>query len=1239
MSKLNFDSEMKVTEDMLTDVIHIMKKQRLSALTIDELVGYLSALNTGADPSRQNSTFNTPSKPQQDSDNENSFVFQSPELKYPYKVEPQPEEKPVGGSDIPENQKFANKTQAPNSKLPGFFEMARQSISGDMSTPDKFSEYGFQGETNMNESTPRSPATETTNETSDASNPTNPLRKSLFGDHSSSSSNSTDNGGGAWFWGQSQQQTQDNKKNEFPSLFKASESTVPLFHPGVAPEGKSARRTSSGGFETLDPKFNLGASGNTGNNPSSRSKLSRSSTVPAANGNVSSATATASSLFSGLKATLKTSPKMDASSSDPTKSSVPSQFSFTPSEPSVAPSSTTQPDHLNSSHLRNSESAFKVHTLGATDILHSFNEDENSSTPTTGIDTNDAFENTTSTNGVEEMSIDEEGEPKSPFVVPSAAAASDNDKNPSSANTTTGASTTTFTFPEPDKNMTDAFKGLNLDEDTISFNLGSASNLNGTQTATGSRTAKKSAIKRHQSAKKSAKPTEATSDNRERASDIPNSENIDKEFGFSTSASYDFSSNPYTPYRSKNGKNGEMDETESSYQRKENLNNRFEAAGMNSEGVSNGPTSTKKTPRTSRRLSKKDQSQQPPVSELKSPKGSRDFTGDEPPTWWEFSRGISQDNSDDEDANIKAESAESPRREPSGNPSRPTTASKSKSMSQDSTDTAHSDKTLLHLAEEYSRQGKELYADGQYERSLEAYEKCLKFAPKNWLARGTILGNRAAVQFMLGRYIECVNDCDDALVSDSSLIKLFIRKGKSLIKLGHITNAEDAFQRILTSSFSSNGNVDATLLESVKLEAKAGLRELEKLNKAVDQLIHVEGKSEWSEVMKMADMILKVSPHHRMSQIAKANAFIQLNRHDEAKDFIERTTYSTYMTIAALYAHKGAIFPLPPSLRHLLEWKESTTVTGGIECHTATIINFFLCLGYELSNLYLQCLKNLSLNRYASAEMMNKIKYILQEIDTNHLSIQDKDEYGWSFITKELSKLQELISLKQSADQLFKNKNFHHALVNYTNALKIDKDARIWNAILYSNRAATEMSLGLYAEAVNDCHNAIAKDSEYSRAYLRRARAFRAMNKFNDAVRDYRRYLCFDPIPNDFKDIQKELDEMIDLKAKEEKDYYQQQHPSSSSYRNASNGTSSNSNNNTANNGGRPQSAKYTHSNSQKSNESTRNKRHSTNEYEPFNNTNYYTEYEEFDIPDLKVSPYYLDSLCVFYLILFPLLV
>ena len=48
------------------------------------------------------------------------------------------------------------------------------------------------------------------------------------------------------------------------------------------------------------------------------------------------------------------------------------------------------------------------------------------------------------------------------------------------------------------------------------------------------------------------------------------------------------------------------------------------------------------------------------------------------------------------------------------------------------------------------------------------------------------------------------------------------------------------------------------------------------------------------------------------------------------------------------------------------------------------------------------------------------------------------------------------------------------------------------------------------------------------------------MSKFNESVRDYRRYLCFDPIPPDFKDIQKELEEMIDQKATEEREAFKQ---------------------------------------------------------------------------------------------------
>lgn len=44
---------------------------------------------------------------------------------------------------------------------------------------------------------------------------------------------------------------------------------------------------------------------------------------------------------------------------------------------------------------------------------------------------------------------------------------------------------------------------------------------------------------------------------------------------------------------------------------------------------------------------------------------------------------------------------------------------------------------------------------------------------------------------------------------------------------------------------------------------------------------------------------------------------------------------------------------------------------------------------------------------------------------------------------------------------------------------------------MYGNRAAALMRLEMYSEAVSDCHQAIVRDPEYLRAYLRRARAYK----------------------------------------------------------------------------------------------------------------------------------------------------
>lgn len=348
--------------------------------------------------------------------------------------------------------------------------------------------------------------------------------------------------------------------------------------------------------------------------------------------------------------------------------------------------------------------------------------------------------------------------------------------------------------------------------------------------------------------------------------------------------------------------------------------------------------------------------------------------------------------------------------------------------------------------------------------------------------------------------MECVNDCDDALNLDPTAIKLHIRKGKAFIKLGHFNPADTAFSKVLECNVNDfefipslpSQEIEAKLaleqvIESAKLEAKAGLRELDKLKESVKLLITLESKMDFEEVLKATKDILSKSPNHRASQIARAHAYNELSFFEDAKGYIEEITISqAEKNIQKLYAHPSAKFPCPSI--DSLDWKEIKS-PNGLSIDVNSVVNMILCVGSELGFNYLVALKNVKMSRYYCADVMNKIFQILTQLD-QLLSLEEKSDC-WVWVSKELSKIKELISIKNTADLQFKNKNFRAALNSYGSALRVDITARRWSAILYSNRAATLMSLGMFAEAVADCHNSVNKDPGYSRAYLRRARAYR----------------------------------------------------------------------------------------------------------------------------------------------------
>jgi tetratricopeptide (TPR) repeat protein len=291
------------------------------------------------------------------------------------------------------------------------------------------------------------------------------------------------------------------------------------------------------------------------------------------------------------------------------------------------------------------------------------------------------------------------------------------------------------------------------------------------------------------------------------------------------------------------------------------------------------------------------------------------------------------------------------------------------------------------------------------------------------------------------RYKEAVNDCDDALKQDSTLIKLHIRKGRCLVKLGHLNAADEAFSRVLeyhvrdllaAGSSEREREESRQLLDAQKGEAKVALRDIDKLRVAVRNLIVLEGQQKHDEVLKTAAQILSVSPHYRAAQIAKANALCELLRCEEAKSYCEEITLRTHPSIQTLYAHVNFVFPCP--LQSTLRWvecKEHSSVLVDVR----SVASLLLCMGPDMAVVYLCSLKNIDAVRSYCADVMQKVSSIQLEL-LSRLSEEDRKD-AWSWAVEESKRVTQMISLKNTADKQFKTQDYRGSLYSYGCALKV----------------------------------------------------------------------------------------------------------------------------------------------------------------------------------------------------------
>ncbi|XP_045411069.1 RNA polymerase II-associated protein 3 [Lemur catta] len=128
----------------------------------------------------------------------------------------------------------------------------------------------------------------------------------------------------------------------------------------------------------------------------------------------------------------------------------------------------------------------------------------------------------------------------------------------------------------------------------------------------------------------------------------------------------------------------------------------------------------------------------------------------------------------------------------------------------------------------------------------------------------------------------------------------------------------------------------------------------------------------------------------------------------------------------------------------------------------------------------------------------------LDKEDSTHDSLSQESESEEDGIHIDSQKA---LALKEKGNKYFKQGKYDEAIECYTKGM----DADPYNPVLPTNRASAYFRVKKFAVAESDCNLAIALNRSYTKAYARRGAARFALQKLEDAKKDYEKVLELEP--------------------------------------------------------------------------------------------------------------------------------
>jgi len=463
-------------------------------------------------------------------------------------------------------------------------------------------------------------------------------------------------------------------------------------------------------------------------------------------------------------------------------------------------------------------------------------------------------------------------------------------------------------------------------------------------------------------------------------------------------------------------------------------------------------------------------------------------------------------------------------------------------------------------------EGRELYLQRRYQESVVRYTAAVRGRTRNFTVvpapgqndemLALLLGNRAAALIMVGAFEAAAADCQKALeqVPDENFTnpsqnvvaavwdlkaesgpalrsKLLCRMGRALLKAGKVDAAEEAFDatiRTAEEALNKYGrtNLDAkaiNVLDQSMADATLNKTDVKRYRNETAEILkfcaglppNVAAKRNGAQVLLHINNALTLTPGevelhtHKVHLLARMKRWADLAAHCETFAAEVVKLDGVFVDDIENLNPFPAVLPaksLPADFFDMAALDATTNVPKTLDA--TAVGEAVLRMPPAMLPLYLRALR--LEERYAESSRASSV------LDAHARDNRTNSNVAW--LGQEKDKLRRTTAIKEGGDELFRKAQYEQAAAKYASCLLIDAEGEEigvdgsnaggrLHAVLHCNRAACFMALKNYREAARECTSALQIHSLYMKAMLRRARCHARLDRHEEAISEYQRWI------------------------------------------------------------------------------------------------------------------------------------